>query len=134
MKKQGEAIENLKEKNAILEKRVFELTATIEDQMKRTRIPAAGSGSGSAPQIIINSNPIPDLINLRTPVPDGINEIIEGVLGAEIEMKNNSMMSEQSSVTPALQSDQIIYGALNDLTGCLVVLIFLLAVLIGVLL
>ena len=50
-------------------------------------------------------------------------------------MKNiNSMMSEQSSVTPALQSDEIIYGALNDLTGCLVVLIFLLAVLIGVLL
>ncbi|KAB5518995.1 hypothetical protein DKX38_023314 [Salix brachista] len=132
--KQGEAIKNLKEKNATLEKRVLELTASMEDQMKRIRIPAAGSGSGSEPQILINSNPIPDLINLRTPVPDGINEIIEGVLGAEIEMKNNSMMSEQSSVTPALQSDQIIYGALNDLTGCLVVLIFLLAVLIGVLL
>lgn len=136
MKKQGEAIERLKEKNASLEKRVMEFTATIEE-MKRTsdsyiinnnntKIPAAGSGSGSTPhQSNINTPIIPDdLVNLQTsPVPDSSTN--------EIEMKNDSMMSEQSSATQALQSE-IIYGSLNDLTGCLVVLIFLVAVLIGV--
>lgn len=138
MKKQGEAIERLKEKNASLEKRVMELTATIEE-MKRTsdsniinnnniKIPAAGSGSGSGStphQSNINTPIIPDdLVNLQTsPVPDSSTN--------EIEMKNDSMMSEQSSATQALQSE-IIYGSLNDLTGCLVVLIFLVAVLIGV--
>jgi hypothetical protein len=136
MKKQGEAIERLKEKNASLEKRVMELTATIEE-MKRTsdsyiinnnniKIPAAGSGSGSTPhQSNINTPIIPDdLVNLQTsPVPDSSTN--------GIEMKNDSMMSEQSSATQALQSE-IIYGSLNDLTGCLVVLIFLVAVLIGV--
>ncbi|KAL3568714.1 hypothetical protein D5086_028604 [Populus alba] len=137
--KQGEAIERLKEKNATLEKRVMELTATIEE-MKRTgdsyinnnnniKIPAAGSGSGSKPhQSIIDTPIIPDdLMNLQTsPVPDRSTN--------EIEMKNDSMMSEQSSATQALQSE-IIYGSqINDLTGCLVVLIFLVAVLIGVLL
>ncbi|KAI5559810.1 hypothetical protein BDE02_16G002900 [Populus trichocarpa] len=138
--KQGEAIERLKEKNASLEKRVMELTATIEE-MKRTsdsyiinnnniKIPAAGSGSGSGSgstphQSNINTPIIPDdLVNLQTsPVPDSSTN--------EIEMKNDSMMSEQSSATQALQSE-IIYGSLNDLTGCLVVLIFLVAVLIGV--
>lgn len=138
MKKQGEAIERLKEKNASLEKRVMELTATIEE-MKRTsdsyiinnnniKIPAAGSGSGSGStphQSNINTPIIPDdLVNLQTsPAPDSSTN--------EIEMKNDSMMSEQSSATQALQSE-IIYGSLNDLTGCLVVLIFLVAVLIGV--
>ena len=140
MKKQGEAIERLKEKNASLEKRVMELTATIEE-MKRTsdsniinnnniKIPAAGSGSGSGSgstphQSNINTPIIPDdLVNLQTsPVPDSSTN--------GIEMKNDSMMSEQSSATQALQSE-IIYGSLNDLTGCLVVLIFLVAVLIGV--
>lgn len=136
--KQGEAIERLKEKNASLEKRVMELTATIEE-MKRTsdsyiinnnniKIPAAGSGSGSGStphQSNINTPIIPDdLVNLQTsPAPDSSTN--------EIEMKNDSMMSEQSSATQALQSE-IIYGSLNDLTGCLVVLIFLVAVLIGV--
>jgi hypothetical protein len=134
MKKQGEAIERLKEKNASLEKRVMELTATIEE-MKRTsdsyiinnnniKIPAAGSGS-TPHQSNINTPIIPDdLVNLQTsPVPDSSTN--------GIEMKNDSMMSEQSSATQALQSE-IIYGSLNDLTGCLVVLIFLVAVLIGV--
>jgi hypothetical protein len=136
MKKQGEAIERLKEKNASLEKRVMELTATIEE-MKRTsdsyiinnnnnnniKIPAAGSTPHQS--IIINTPIIPDdLVNLQTsPVPDSSTN--------EIEMKNDSTMSEQSSATQALQSE-IIYGSLNDLTGCLVVLIFLVAVLIGV--
>ncbi|KAL9335853.1 hypothetical protein Peur_070341 [Populus x canadensis] len=134
--KQGEAIERLKEKNASLEKRVMELTATIEE-MKRTsdsyiinnnnnnniKIPAAGSTPHQS--IIINTPIIPDdLVNLQTsPVPDSSTN--------EIEMKNDSTMSEQSSATQALQSE-IIYGSLNDLTGCLVVLIFLVAVLIGV--
>lgn len=133
MKKQGEAIERLKEKNASLEKRVMEFTATIEE-MKRTsdsyiinnnnniKIPAAGS---TPHQSNINTPIIPDdLVNLQTsPVPDSSTN--------EIEMRNDSMMSEQSSATQALQSE-IIYGSLNDLTGCLVVLIFLVAVLIGV--
>ncbi|XP_011040118.1 PREDICTED: uncharacterized protein LOC105136459 [Populus euphratica] len=135
--KQGEAIQRLKEKNASLEKRVMELTATIEEMKssndsyinnKNIKIPAAGSGSGSTPHQIIISTPIisDDLINLQTsPAPDSTNEIDQ--------MKDNSMMSEQSSTTQALQSE-IIYGSLNDLTGCLVVLIFLVAVLVGVLL
>ena len=89
MKKQGEAIERLKEKNATLEKRVMELTATIEE-MKRTgdsyinnnnnniKIPAAGSGS--TPHRSISDTPISDLITRCLVVLIFLVAVLIGVL------------------------------------------------------
>ncbi|CAK7323368.1 unnamed protein product [Dovyalis caffra] len=104
--KQGEAMEKIKKKNAALEKKVSELTAIV-DEMKRTIAAVAAS------------------VDLQTPVPSTETPAAGSTHDQIIELQ-----------TPVPQSDDEINDGvvIDDLTGCLMVLIFLVAVFIGVLL
>ncbi|XP_058003836.1 uncharacterized protein LOC131180220 [Hevea brasiliensis] len=111
LRKQERANEAIKLKNTDLEKKILKLTTTI-DEMKRS----------TAEFWKRNPNLIPDLFDM---------DPLSMETGSELDIKNP--ISDLSSMVP-IQDFSEINNPVNDLVGCLIVLIFLVAMLIGVLL
>lgn len=109
MRKKEKGTEAIKQKNAALEKKVLELASTIDEIIKRS----------AAESFMKNSNLIPDLIDM---------DHVSMVAASELDIQNPITEISSKQDFPEMNNP------VNDLVGCLIVLIFLLAVLIGVLL